>query len=105
MIDRITNSIYFPELEIDEAIQYVNELINHSQYRDKPLPTELPQTYPFDPTALQMLLEGLEKKTPRNINKRCRNVINTALGDEHFETGKSLIDPAYVIKIEKKRVR
>jgi len=101
LLDRVTDVIYFPELEVDEAIEYVEELLKHPQYRDGSLPEQLPLTYPFDPTALQMLLEGLEKKTPRNINKRCRNAINTALGDEHFEAGKSIIDPAYVIKIEK----
>lgn len=101
VLDRVTNEIYFSELEIDEAVQYVNELINHSQYRDKSLPKHLPKTYPFDETALQMLVESLEKRTPRDINKRCHNAINYALHDNNFEAGKSIIDPAYVMKIEK----
>ena len=101
LLDRVTDVIYFPELEGDEGVEYVEELLKHPQYRDRSLPEQLPLTYPFDPTALQMLLEGLERKTPRSINKRCRNAINTALGDEQFEAGKSIIDPAYVIKIEK----
>lgn len=101
VIDRITSNIYFPELELDEAIEYVKALVNHPQYRDKPLSKELPQTYPFDETALQMLLDNLEKRTPREINKRCQNTINYALRDKNFEAGKSIIDPAYVIQIEK----
>ena len=45
--------------------------------------------------------ENLEKRTPRAINKRCHSVINYALRDECFEAGKSIIDPPYVVKIEK----
>lgn len=104
LLDRVTNVIYFPELEVDEAVEYVDELINHPQHREKSLPEWLPPTYPFDLAALQMLLEDLESKTPRNINKRCRNAINTALSDEHFEAGKSIIDQAYVIKLEKREL-
>ena len=101
VIDRITNNIYFPELKLDEAIEYVKELVNHPQYRNKPLPNDLPRTYPFDETALQMLLDNLEKRTPHAINKRCQNAINYALLDKNFEAGKSIIDPAYVMEIEK----
>lgn len=101
VIDRVTNSIYFSELEIDESVQYVNELINNPRFRDKPLPEKLPQTYPFEAQALEMLVGGLEKRTPRDINKRCQNAINYAFHDKHFEIGDSIIDPAYVMKIEK----
>ena len=52
-------------------------------------------------TAIGMLLENLEKRTPHAINKRCHSVINYALRDEYFEAGKSIIDPPYVVKIEK----
>ena len=101
VIDRITHNIYFPELKLDEAVKYVKELVNHSQYRNKDLPNGLPLTYPFDETALEMLLDNLEKRTPRAINKRCHSVINYAFRDEYFEAGKSVINPAYVVKIEK----
>ena len=101
VIDRITSSIHFSELEIDESVQYVNELINNPRFRDKPLPEKFPQTYPFEVQALEMLVEGLEKRTPRDINKRCQNAINYAFHDKHFEAGKSIIDPAYIMKIEK----
>lgn len=104
VIDRITHNIYFPELELDEGIEYVKELVNHPEYRNTPLPKKLPQTYPFDETALQMLLEDLEKRTPRAINKRCNSVINYAFRDDNFEAGKSIIDPAYVVKIEKSEI-
>ena len=101
VIDRITNNIHFPELNFDEALEYVTELANHPRYRNKPLPNRLPKTYPFDETALRMLLEDLEKRTPRDINKRCHNAINHALRDDQFEAGRDIINPEYVMKIEK----
>ena len=104
VIDRITNNIYFPELELDEAVEYVKELVNHPQYRDKPLPKGLPQTYPFDEIALRMLIENLRKRTPRDINKQCHNAINCAFRDNQFEAGKGIIDPAYVMKIQKREL-
>ena len=102
LLDRITDVIYFPELELDEAVQYVDELINHPQYRDKPLPEGFPQTYPFEEAALETLLDGLQKRTPRDINKRCRNAINLAFRDNQFpQPGTGIITPVYVRKIEK----
>ena len=101
LLNRITDFIYFPELELDEAIEYVNELINHPQHRDQSLPEELPRTYPFEAGALEMLLNGLAKKTPRDINKRCRNAINFAFRDKRFSrAGEGIIDSAYVRAIE-----
>ena len=101
LLNRITDFIYFPELELNEAVEYVSEIINHHQYRDEPLPKELPKTYPFEPKALEMLLDGLEIKTPREINKRCRNVINFAFRDNRFpRDGEGIIDPTYVKTIE-----
>ena len=105
LLNRITDFIYFPELELDEAVEYVNKLINNPLYRDPPLPKELPQTYPFEEKALEMLLDGLEVKTPRDINKRCRNAINFAFRDKRFpQAGEGIIDVAYVRSIEKMEI-
>ena len=100
VIDRITDTIYFPELTVDEGIQYVKDLINNPQHRDQDLLKDLPQTYPFEEAALRMLLEGMEIRTPRDINIRCRSAINYAFRDTEFETGKSIINSVYVRKIE-----
>lgn len=101
LLNRITDFIYFPELELNKAVEYVTELINNTLYRDENFPENLPQTYPFEATALEMLLDGLEKKTPRDINKRCRNAINFAFRDKRFSrAGEGIIDSAYVRTIE-----
>ncbi len=101
VIDRVTNNIYFPELNLDEAVEYVTELVTYSRSENNPLPSRLPKTYPFDEIALRMLFEGVEKRTPRDINKRCHTAINYALRDDQFEAGRSTINPEYVMKIEK----
>ena len=102
LMDRVTDVIYFPELKSDEALQYVDELVNHPQYRDEPLPNGLPQTYPFEETALHMLFENIEKRTPRDINKRCLNAINFAFRANKFTgPGEGIIDPTFVRILEK----
>ena len=104
VIDRITHNVYFPALELDEAVEYVKELVNHPQYRDKSLPKGLPQTYPFDEIALRMLIENLGKRTPRDINKQCHHAITCAFRDNQFEPGKGIINPAYVMEIQKREI-
>lgn len=104
VIDRITDTIYFPELTVDEGMKYVKDLINNPQHRTQDSLKDLPQTYPFEETALRMLLEGMEIRTPRDINIRCRSAINYAFRDVEFETGKDIIDSRYVAKIEKSEI-
>jgi len=61
----------------------------------------LPSTYPFEEGALRLLLDGLGKRTPRDINKRCRNAINFAFRDNRFsQAGKGIIDAEYAKQIE-----
>ncbi len=48
-----------------------------------------------------MLLDGLQKKTPRDINKRCRNAINFAFRANKFTgPGKGIIDSTFVKTLE-----
>jgi len=102
LIDRITDVIFFPELSIDEAEKYVDELMNNPQHRIISDQLKgLPRTYPFEEAALKMLLDGLQKKTPREINKRCRNVINFAFRANKFTSpGNRMIDTTFVKELE-----
>ena len=101
LVDRITNPVYFPELEIDEAMEYVKELLDF--YRTIDLSSKgLLLTYPFEEAALGNILEDLEKRTPRSINKRCRNAITFAFRDNRFpQQGKGIIDVDYAKKFER----
>ncbi len=89
-------------MSIDEAQEYVTELINNPHHRNKSeLPKGLPRTYPFEEDALKMILEGLQKKTPCDINKRCRNAINFAFRSDKFTgPGNGIIDSAFVRALE-----
>lgn len=102
LINRITDVIYFRELSIDESQQYVIELINNPQNRiESDHLNGLPRTYPFEETALKMLLEDMEQKTPREINKRCRNAINFAFRENKFtDHGNGIIDTTFVRTLE-----
>ena len=51
-----------------------------------------------------MLIENLRKRTPGDINKQCHNAINSAFRDNQFEAGKGIIDPPYVMKIQKREL-
>lgn len=101
VVDRITDNVYFPELEPEEAMDYVRKLVNHPYYRDTPLPQGYPSTHPFDETALSILIEYLNKRTPMEINRQCTQVINNAFRDNIFEEDRS-IETAYILKLEKR---
>lgn len=101
VVDRITDSVYFPELEPEEAMDYVRKLLNDPYYRDTPLPQGYPTTHPFDETALTVLIENLKKRTPMEINRQCSYVINNAFRDNIFEED-WYIETAYILKLEKR---
>ena len=42
---------------------------------------------PFAEDALKLLLTNLQRRTPRDVNKRCRNVLLKAFETGVFETG------------------
>ncbi len=54
---------------------------------------EIPQAWPktcyapFTEDALKLLLTNLQRRTPRDVNKRCRNVLLKAFETSIFETG------------------
>ena len=105
VIDRITDFIHFPELTVDEGMEYVEDLINNPLYRDQDSLKDLPRTYPFEERALRMLLEGLETRTPRDINIRCRRTINSAFRDDQFtRVREGIINPTYVMRMEKNEI-
>ena len=94
LTDRITRQIFFDEVrDPEKLLQYVRELLCH--YR----PQEKPKTpyFPFTEEALRVLLSNLQRGTPRDINKRCRNALIRAFEKGIFEEGKdSEITPKFV---------
>ncbi len=78
LIDRVTQQIFFHEMEEEAMLQYVCELLAHHRTAAKPKTGYSP----FTEDALKLLLTNLQRRTPRDVNKRCRNVLLKA-----FETG------------------
>ena len=92
LTDRITQQIFFHEVrDPEKLLQYVRELLCH--YR----PQEKPKTpyFPFTEEALRGLLSNLQRGTPRDVNKRCRNALMRAFEKGVFEEGE---DPAITPK-------
>jgi len=78
LVDRITDHVIFGELTTNQGIQYVQELM--SFWRTvQPRDLGLSSLYPFEEEALRYLIDTLDKRTPRSVNKRCRNMIIAAL--------------------------
>lgn len=94
LTDRITQQIFFHEVkDQEELLQYVRELLSHYRTEGKPKPPY----FPFTEDALRALLSNLQRGTPRDLNKRCRNALMRAFEKGIFEEGKdSEITPKFV---------
>ena len=94
LTDRITRQIFFHEVkDQEELLQYVRELLAHYRTEGKPKPPY----FPFTEDALRALLSNLQRGTPRDVNKRCRNALMRAFEMGVFEEGKdSEITPKFV---------
>ena len=102
LTDRITQQIFFHEVrDPEKLLQYVRELLCH--YR----PQEKPKTpyFPFTEEALRGLLSNLQRGTPRDVNKRCRNALMRAFEKGVFEKGAdSTITPKFVQEMSQKEL-
>ena len=84
LTDRITRQIFFHEMKDQEKmLQYVRELLSHYRTAEKP---KTPY-FPFTEDALKALLSNLQRGTPRNMNKRCRNALMRAFEQGIFQKG------------------
>ena len=85
LTDRITRQIFFHEVkDQEELLQYARELLSHYRTQEKP---KTPY-FPFTEEALRALTSNLQRGTPRDVNKRCRNALMQAFEKEIFEEGK-----------------
>lgn len=78
LMDRVTHQIYFREPNEKEALEYAVDLLK--QYRTEPPESkDLPPTYPFEVECLKAVISMLDERTPREINKRLREIASKAL--------------------------
>ena len=94
LTDRITREIFFHEVKDQEKLlQYVRELLSHYRTPEKPKTSY----FPFTEEALRALMSNLQRGTPRDVNKRCRNALIRAFEKGIFEKGEDLeITPKFV---------
>ena len=94
LTDRITREIFFHEVKDQEKLlQYVRELLSHYRTPEKPKTSY----FPFTEEALRALMSNLQRGTPRDVNKRCRNALIRAFEKGIFEKGEDFeITPKFV---------
>jgi hypothetical protein len=72
LMDRVTRQIYFQEPNGQVAFEYITDLLNIFRTKD-PAENALPLTYPFAEETLRVIIDQLPSRTPRDLNKRCRD--------------------------------
>ena len=102
LTDRITRHIFFDEMKDQEKIlQYVREVLSHYRTQEEP---KTPYS-PFTEDALRALMANLQRRTPRDINKRCHNALMKAFEKGIFEKGEdSAITPDFIQEISQEEL-
>ena len=91
LTDRITRHIFFNEVKDQEKmLQYVREVLSHYRTQEEP---KTPYS-PFTEDALKALMANLQRRTPRDMNKRCHDALMNAFEKGIFEKGE---DPAITL--------
>lgn len=91
LIDRVTRHILFDEMREDQKIlQYISELLFYYRSQEKPKTSHSP----FTEEALKALMVNLQRRTPRDMNKRCHNALMRAFEKGIFGKGE---DPAITL--------
>ncbi|MBC8492245.1 MAG: hypothetical protein H8D43_00565 [Chloroflexi bacterium] len=104
LMDRITHQIYFQQPNEEEAYQYAIELLDAFRTQ-APQDLGLPPTYPFSEESLKEIIRMLSKRTPREINKRCSEIITNALMKGAISAaGKGIISMDFVAELDKDRL-
>ena len=84
LTDRITQDIFFNEMKNqEEMLQYVSDVLSHYRTQENP---KTPYS-PFTEDALGTLRTNLQRRTPRDINKRCHDALMKAFEKGIFEKG------------------
>ena len=94
LTDRITRHISFDEVKDQEKmLQYVSDVLSHYRTHEEP---KTPYA-PFTEDALKALMANLQRRTPREINKRCHRALMEAFEKGIFEKGEdSEITPDFI---------
>jgi len=104
LMDRITHHVYFQEPDEAGAFDYVCDLL-HQFRTENPEDRGLPLTYPFEEEALRTLISRLPRRTPRDLNQACSEIINQALQRGVITApGEGVITKEFVSSFEVERI-
>ena len=102
LTDRITRHISFDEVKDQEKmLQYVREVLSHYRTQEEP---KTPYS-PFTEDALRALMANLQRRTPRDMNKRCHNALMNAFEKGIFEKDEDpAITPDFIQEISQEEL-
>lgn len=104
LLDRVTHHIQFREPSEQQALEYIRDLLSQHRTEDWEA-SRLPDLYPFDKEALRTLIGTLPRRTPRDINQRCADIIGRALRERVItDRGEGAIDTSFVQVAERERI-
>ena len=107
LIDRVTHNIFFDEMRDEEMLTYVKELLAlyGTEQRNSRNDIEERPYYPFKKSALELLLADLPRRTPRDMNKRCRIALVKAFEGSVFGSGgEDWIDRDFVLGLDREEL-
>jgi len=104
LVERITRNIYFQEPNEDDAFAYALEMLRLFRIQ-MPSDQNLPATYPFNEDSLKRVIDMLPRRTPREINKRCSEVITEALMRGIISApGEGIITSNFISELEEEQM-
>lgn len=107
LIDRVTQQIFFDEMVKADQLEYVQQLLSFYRHGDFGSMTIAQDNlyYPFEEEALSMLLFEMPRRTPRNVNKRCRTALVKAFEEGLFvNKGHGIINSDFVRRMSKEEL-
>lgn len=90
LVDRVTDAVFFREMTLPEALDYVGDLMFHWR-TDSFDSKKLSKHYPFENDALKFIIQNLDKRTPRSINKACSKIVEKALSGDKRKSSKTIL--------------
>ncbi len=78
--------IEIPELEVDQAMEFLKEVMQ--QFRTSE--AKVPDSYPFDEDALREIVSQTTERRPRSLFRNCQTVLRKAVLSERLEENGSI---------------
>jgi hypothetical protein len=100
LVDRVTRNIFFAELSSEEMLEFVHGQLQIYKTSERDVLANNNYYYPFLDETLKLLFDDMPRRTPRNINKRCRSALLKAFEQGKFaEESPQPLQPDYIRKI------